>query len=331
MIVLTVLYYGGNLVTTNVLTVGNLASFVLYSAYVGIGLSGVSTFYAEMMKGLGASTRLWELTDREPLIPPTGGLVPATAPAGHLAFHNVTFSYPSRPEHAVLRGLSLDIPPHTVVAVVGPSGGGKSTLGNLLLRLYTPDSGAVTLDGRNIAELDPSFLRTYVGTVSQEPVLFAASIRDNILYGAQDPGAVTQEELERAATEANAHSFISEFPSGYDTMVGERGVMLSGGQKQRVAIARAIIKEPGLLLLDEATSALDATAEHEVKVALERVMRGRSVVTIAHRLSTIRTAGLVAVVEGGRVVEQGTYDELAGKEGGAFCRLVLRQQGAGTD
>lgn len=320
MIVLTVLYYGGNLVTTNVLTVGNLASFVLYSAYVGIGLSGVSTFYAEMMKGLGASSRLWELVDRTPSIPVSGGHIPSQ-PQGHISLSDVTFSYPSRPQQTVLAGLSLDLPPRTVLAVVGASGSGKSTIGSLLLRLYTPDSGKIMLDGQDISTIDPSFLRTYIGTVSQEPVLFSASIRDNILYGAPRPEDVTQQELEQAAQEANAHSFISSFPEGYDTMVGERGVMLSGGQKQRVAIARAIIKQPGLLLLDEATSALDAQSEHEVKVALERIMTGRSVVMIAHRLSTIRSADVIAVLEGGRVVETGSYQELVGKEGGVFRRL----------
>ena len=244
MIVLTVLYYGGSLVTTNVLTVGNLASFVLYSAYVGIGLSGVSTFYGEMMKGLGASTRLWELTDRKPLIPSVGGIIPAN-PIGLVRFEDVSFAYPSRPDQDILKSLSLDIPPKTVVAIVGPSGSGKSTIGSLLLRLYSPKAGTVCLDGQDISNLDPTFLRTYIGTVSQEPVLFSSSIRDNILYGASEPEKVSQEDLERAAMEANAHNFIKGFPEGYDTLVGERGVMLSGGQKQRIAIARAIIKQPG--------------------------------------------------------------------------------------
>jgi len=325
MIVLTVLYYGGSLVTTNVLTVGNLASFVLYSAYVGIGLSGVSTFYGEMMKGLGASTRLWELTDRTPLIPPVGGIVPVN-PKGQIRFENVSFAYPTRPDQDILKSLNLDIPPKTVVAIVGPSGSGKSTIGSLLLRLYSPNSGSVSLDGQEIGSLDPNFLRTYIGTVSQEPVLFSSSIRDNILYGAPNPEKVSQEDLERAAKEANAHNFIMAFPEGYDTLVGERGVMLSGGQKQRVAIARAIIKQPGLLLLDEATSALDSASEHEVKIALERIMRGRSVVTIAHRLSTIRNADVIVVIDGGQVVEKGSYQELAWKQDGVFSKLVKQQE-----
>jgi len=325
MIILTVLYYGGNLVTTDVLTVGNLASFVLYSAYVGIGLSGVSSFYAEMMKGLGASTRLWELVDKQPTIPVSGGLVPTQIPAGHIQFNNVTFAYPTRLDVPIMKGLNLSIPPNSVVAVVGGSGSGKSTLGSLLLRLYEPDSGNITMDGTDIQNLDPSYLRRFIGTVSQEPVLFSTSIRNNITYGAEDQSLVTQEQLEKAAVEANAHNFISHFPEGYDTLVGERGVMLSGGQKQRVAIARAILKNPRILLLDEATSALDSQSEHEVKIALERIMKGRSVITIAHRLSTIRNADIVAVVEDGKIVEVGSYQELLNIEDGKFSRLVKQQ------
>jgi len=325
LIIVTVLYYGGNLVTTDVLTVGNLASFVLYSAYVGIGLSGVSTFYAEMMKGLGASTRLWELVDKQPTIPISGGIIPSQIPSGHIEFNNVTFAYPTREDVPTLKSLNLSIPPNSVVAIVGGSGSGKSTLGSLLLRLYEPDSGNITLDGTDIRQLDPSFLRRYIGTVSQEPVLFSSTIRKNITYGAEDPELVTQEQLEKAALEANAHNFISQFPDGYDTLVGERGVMLSGGQKQRVAIARAILKNPSILLLDEATSALDSQSEHEVKVALDRIMKGRSVITIAHRLSTIRNADIVAVVDDGRIVEVGSYQELLGIEDGRFSRLVKQQ------
>ena len=212
------------------------------------------------------------------------------------------------------------------MAVVGESGCGKSTLGSLLLRLYQPDSGSVLLDGVNIEKLDPVFLRRYIGTVSQEPILFSSSIKENILYGVDDPDSVTQGQLEKATREANAHNFIMKFPAGYDTLVGERGIMLSGGQKQRVAIARAILKNPGILLLDEATSALDAQSEHEVKEALERIMEGRSVITIAHRLSTIKNADLIAVMAEGRVVEFGSFSELMSIENGKFYRLVQQQQ-----
>jgi len=327
MIILTVLYYGGSLVTSDVITVGNLTSFILYAAYVGIGFSGVSTFYAETMKALGASARIWEITDKVPAIPVAGGLVPPDAKhslRGNIEFHGVGFSYPSRPDVQVLQNLNLKVPSDQVTAVVGGSGSGKSTLAALILRLYDPDTGRLTVDGQDIRQLDPSWLRRQIGTVSQEPTLFSTSIRDNIAYGAEDPSKVTQEELERAAKEANAHDFIVQFPEGYDTLVGERGVMLSGGQKQRVAIARAILMNPQILLLDEATSALDTASEHQVKVALDRVMKNRSVITIAHRLSTIQNADQIAVIHKGGIVEQGTYEELIRLDNGRF-RALIRQ------
>jgi len=324
LIILTVLYYGGNLVTTDVLTVGSLSSFILYSAYVGIGLSGISTFYAEMMKGLGASSRLWQLVDKIPSIPTKGGLIPKENCLGEIVFTNVHFSYPSRPDFSILKGLDLHIPANTVVAVVGTSGSGKSTLASLLLRLYEPDSGTILLDKTDIQKLDPSWLRNYIGTVAQEPTLFNSSIKDNILYGVDNPDEVPTDLLQNAAREANAHHFISNFPQGYDTMVGERGVMLSGGQKQRIAIARAIIKKPAILLLDEATSALDAQSENEVKVALDRIMKGRSVITIAHRLSTIKNADLIAVIDSGQVVEFGSFPDLMNLNG-KFRALVEQQ------
>jgi len=324
LIILTVLYYGGNLVTSDVLTVGSLSSFILYSAYVGIGLSGISTFYAEMMKGLGASSRLWQLVDKMPAIPIKGGLIPEITCQGEIVFKNVHFSYPSRPDLSILNGLDLHIPANSVVAVVGTSGSGKSTLANLLLRLYEPDTGSILLDNTDIQKLDPSWLRNYIGTVSQEPILFNSSIRDNILYGVDNPENISENFLQDKAKEANAHDFIAQFPQGYDTLVGERGVMLSGGQKQRIAIARAIIKEPAILLLDEATSALDAQSENEVKVALDRIMKGRSVITIAHRLSTIKNADLIAVIDRGVVVEFGSFQALMNLEG-KFHKLVDQQ------
>lgn len=216
------------------------------------------------------------------------------------------------------------------MAVVGASGSGKSTLAALLLRLYDPTKGQVCLDGYDVKNLDPAWLRRYIGTVSQEPILFSSSIRDNILYGAEDPQKVTEEEFMQVAKEANVYEFVQKLPQGFNTLVGERGVMLSGGQKQRVAIARALIKDPKILLLDEATSALDAQSEYLVREALERVMKGRTVLTIAHRLSTIQNADSIAVIQNGQVVEKGTYSDLVNQENGVFKELIKHQtfQGA---
>nr|QTW43701.1 ABCB10 [Eurytemora affinis] len=323
-IILTVLYYGGSLVTDDLITVGNLTSFIMYSAYVGIGLSGISTFHAEMMKGLGASSRLWELVDKQPSVPLEGGLIPSKGCKGDIRFSNLHFSFPSRPNSKILNALELHIPANTIVAVVGPSGSGKSTLASLLLRLYEPQEGHIFLDDKNIQDLDPSWLRRYIGTVSQEPILFNTSIKENILYGVEDASTVSDLDVEAAAREANAHDFISNFTEGYETMVGERGIMLSGGQKQRIAIARAILKNPSILLLDEATSALDAISEQEVKIALDKIMKGRSVITIAHRLSTIKNANLIAVLDRGQVAELGSFEELM-KNNGTFRSLVEQQ------
>ncbi len=251
------------------------------------------------------------------------GLKTLPAPVrGDILFEDVSFTYPSRPHQPVLTGLNLAIPAGKTLALVGGSGTGKSTIGSLIVRLYDAAGGRVRLDGVDVRELDPQFLRGVVGVVSQEPVLFAASIADNIRYGKQD---ATLEEVQAAARMAHAHEFISHFPDGYETLVGERGVQLSGGQKQRVALARAILKNPPVLLLDEATSALDAESEAAVQAALENVMRGRTTVTIAHRLSTMRSADLVAVLKDGKVVETGTFAELSGRADSAFRQLVDKQ------
>ncbi|CAG9762931.1 unnamed protein product [Ceutorhynchus assimilis] len=324
-IIISVLYYGGVLVTSNEITVGNLSSFLLYAAYIGVSVGGLSSFYTELNKSVGAAQRIWEIMDRTPAIPVTGGLTPLTDPQGHIEYKNVKFSYPSRQDTEIFRDLVLDIAPGKMVAVVGPSGSGKSTLAALLLRLYDPIDGAVYLDGQNIRDLNPSWVKKHIGTVSQEPVLFSNSIKDNILYGSENPAQVTSEELIRVAKEANVYEFVQQLPQGFDTVVGERGVMLSGGQKQRVAIARALIKDPKILLLDEATSALDAQSERLVQEALERIMKGRTVLTIAHRLSTIQNADTIAVLRDGLIVEQGNYQELLQNEKGAFRELMKHQ------
>ncbi|XP_071511192.1 ATP-binding cassette sub-family B member 10, mitochondrial-like [Diadema antillarum] len=325
-IILTVLYNGGYMMTASQITVGDLSAFLLYAAYVGVSIGGLSSFYSELMKGLGASTRLWELVDRKPAIPLTSGLRldPSTL-KGAIDFNELSFAYPMRPDVQIFQGLNLSVKAGSVMAVVGASGSGKSSLGALLLRYYDPSTGSITLDGTNVTSLSPEWLRHQIGTVSQEPVLFSTSIKENIAYGAIDPDAVSMEMIEDAARTANAHNFIQSFPSKYDTVVGERGLMLSGGQRQRIALARAVLKNPKILLLDEATSALDAESEYLVQEALERLMVGRTVITIAHRLSTIKNADMIAVLDVGGIAETGTYEELMRIRDGIFRKLVERQ------
>ncbi|ATB36038.1 ABC transporter permease [Cystobacter fuscus] len=315
-----VLWYGGRMVLDGRMTVGNLTSFLIYSLMVAFALGALADLWADFMRAAGAAERVFELIDREPAIPSSGGERLA-AVQGRVEFQDVRFAYPTRRDVPVLKGIHLALAPGEVVAIVGPSGAGKSTLAALLARMYDPQEGRVLLDGRELSGLDTEWLRQQVGTVAQEPMLFATSIADNIRYGRKD---ATDAEVEAAARTANAHEFISRFPESYQTMVGERGVQLSGGQKQRIAIARAVLKDPRLLVLDEATSALDAESEHLVKEALERLMRGRTTLIIAHRLSTVMGADRVVVMEAGQVVQSGDHSTLMGQEG-LYRRLVERQ------
>ena len=329
-----VLWYGGNEVIDGTLSLGDLNSFMLYTIVLGFSLGALSGLYGDFNRALGASTRVFELMDREPVgeaASPTGAATNGAAthgdrlPAlqGRMVLSDVQFAYPTRSDTPVMRNMNLVLEPGKVLALVGPSGSGKSTVAALLARFYDPQSGSVTLDGVDLRSLDPKWLREQVGAVSQEPVLFACSIAENIRYGRQD---ASDADLIAAAKAANAHSFIEGFPEGYQTLVGERGVRLSGGQKQRLAIARAILKDPKILVLDEATSALDAESEHLVQEALERLMVGRTVLIIAHRLSTVRDADTVAVVDKGCVVEAGKHADLVAQDG-VYKRLVERQFG----
>ncbi len=317
-----VLWYGGHLVARKAMTVGDLTSFLVYTLLVAISLGGLSDLWADFMKALGAAERVFELLDRTPEMAPAGaGGVTLAAVEGNIELRNVEFSYPTRKDANVLRGISFTVARGEVVALVGSSGAGKSTIAALLIRLYDPDVGTVTLDGHHLKELDPAWLRRQIGVVSQEPILFSSTIADNIRYGR---ASATDDELHAAAIAANAHDFIMKFPDGYKTLVGERGVQLSGGQRQRVAIARAVLKDPRVLLLDEATSALDAESEHLVKDALDRLSKGRTTLVIAHRLSTVIDADRVLVMDEGKVVQSGRHGELVATDG-LYRRLVERQ------
>ncbi|XP_041351268.1 ATP-binding cassette sub-family B member 10, mitochondrial-like [Gigantopelta aegis] len=324
-IVLSVLYYGGIMMTEAQITVGDLSAFLLYAAYVGISFGGLSSFYTELMRGLGASSRIWQLVHREPRIPLSDGLTPSGPVQGNVEFEQVSFYYPSRSDVAIFNNFNLVVPAGSVTAVVGSSGSGKSTVAGLLLRYYDPANGKITFDSEDIRALSPLWLRSQIGVVSQEPVLFSCSIMDNIAYGSNDPSTVTTEQIIDAAKKANCYTFVTSFPSGFNTLVGERGLLLSGGQRQRIAIARAILKNPKILILDEATSALDAESEFLVQDALENLMVDRTVITIAHRLSTIRSADQIAVIDGGRIAEIGSYDDLMLIPHGIFRKLVERQ------
>ncbi|XP_069444818.1 mitochondrial potassium channel ATP-binding subunit [Ovis canadensis] len=321
--VLGTLFVGGSLVAGQQLTGGDLMSFLVASQTVQRSMANLSILFGQVVRGLSAGARVFEYMTLSPGIPLSGGCsLPRERLRGSIAFHNVSFSYPCRPGFPVLRDFSLTLPPGKIVALVGQSGGGKTTVASLLERFYDPTAGMVTLDGQDLRTLDPSWLRGQViGFISQEPVLFGTTIMENIRFGKVD---ASDEEVYAAAREANAHEFIISFPEGYDTIVGERGATLSGGQKQRLAIARALIKQPAVLILDEATSALDSESERVVQEALDRASTGRTVLVIAHRLSTVRAAHQIVVMAHGRVCEMGTHEELL-KKGGLYSELIRRQ------
>ncbi|XP_075159273.1 ATP-binding cassette sub-family B member 10, mitochondrial [Haematobia irritans] len=324
-IIISVLYYGGNLVINDALSIGALTSFILYAGYSAISLNGISNFYTELNKGVGSAQRIWEILDRKCLIPLNFGIVPEREPLGEVVYDNVNFNFPARPDATVLKEFTLVLKRGVTTAVVGRSGSGKSTIASLLLRLYDPLEGRILLDNVDLKDLNPVWLRNNVGAVSQDPILFSGSIRDNILYGLNPDVNIHESHFDEVVRKAHVNEFTDHLPKGLDTVVGQRGMMLSGGQKQRVAIARALMKNPTILILDEATSALDSVSEELVQNALEELSKGRTCLTIAHRLSTIRNADTIAVLDNGKIAEQGTYNQLISQEGGTFKELVKKQ------
>jgi ABC-type multidrug transport system fused ATPase/permease subunit len=321
--IVVVIWRGALLIAAGQLQPGLLISFVLYSTFIGASVAGLAEVYTSIQKSLGATEHLLEILD-EPAEPITDSslVAPEDHLSGEISFNNLAFCYPTRDDMQVLQDISFDIAPDQQVALVGPSGGGKSTIVSLLMRLYEPVDGNITFNGRDAADFPLSALRSQMAIVPQDVFLFGGTIRENIAYGKPD---ATRDEIIAAAKQANAWEFIQRFPEGLDTIVGERGIQLSGGQRQRIAIARAVLKDPRILILDEATSALDSESEKLVQDALEKLMEGRTSIVIAHRLSTVRQADKIIVLDKGRIVEQGTHQELVTVDGGLYKSLSEMQ------
>ena len=314
-----VLWQGGHQVIEGNLTAGDLVTFLLYTLTVAGSIGTFTGLYAQLQEALGASQRIFELLDETPEIA-QADTTNDPAPLGTVRFDEVHFAYAER-DGEVLSGINLEVGQGELVALVGPSGAGKTTLVQLIPRFYDVVSGQIVVDGVDVREQDIQGLRSRMAAVPQEVELFSGTITENLRVAKAD---ATDEELVAACTAANAHEFITDFPDGYDTIVGERGIKLSGGQRQRVAIARALLADPSILILDEATSSLDAESEALVQSALEVLMRDRTTIVIAHRLSTVRRADRLVVLAEGRIIEEGTHDDLVA-QGGLYSELYGRQ------
>jgi ABC transporter fused permease/ATP-binding protein len=314
-----VMWYGASLVGSGEMSVGDLVSFVLYTTFIGGSIAGLGDIYGQVQKAIGSSERVLEILQEEE---ESSEGTKKSKFLGKIEFNQVSFEYPTRPEVEVLKALSFHVNPGEKVALAGHSGAGKSTIIQLLLRFYETQRGEIRVDDRLVTDWELASLRAHIGIVPQEVLLFGGSIRENISYAKPE---ASEDELIAAAKKANAWQFISQFPEGMQTLVGERGVKLSGGQRQRIAIARAILKDPSILILDEATSSLDAESEALVQEALDELMKGRTTIIIAHRLATIRNVDRIYALSEGRIIEEGSHAELVQKEDGFYSNLVRLQ------
>jgi ABC-type multidrug transport system fused ATPase/permease subunit len=318
-----VIWKGAVMMSAGIIDAGELFSFVIYSGFVGGTIGGLAGIFTQIQKFIGATEELFEIFHEveEPLSELTELSIEEHI-NGDINISNLSFSYPSRPDEEVLSCINVRIAENQLVAIVGSSGAGKSTIASLLLKLHEPTGGKIFFGDKDSSRFSVSALRSQIALVPQDIFLFGGSIRENIAYG--KPSA-SDEEIQEAAKKANASEFIDRFPEKYNTVVGERGTQLSGGQRQRIAIARAVLKDPKILILDEATSSLDSESERLVQDALEKLMKGRTSIVIAHRLSTIRKADQILVLDGGQIVEKGTHDQLMALESGIYRNLSTLQ------